>query len=212
MDFSELQIALSTTLPVPVTDPNFVAIMPSVINDAEGRIYKDMDFLATNEVDSTSRSFAIGNREVSVPDLMVIVQKVGFISGGRTTILREIDIDVLDVLWPDRTTTGTVQYWARKDDDVIAVAAAPASADQVEFTGRVRPAPMSDSNQNTYIGDKHPELLMAACMVFLSGYQRNFGAQAEDPKMGLSWESVYQSRLKSSLNEEALRRGMGPRS
>lgn len=212
MNYDDLLIALAELIVVPPTDAKFTTIIPAMMNDAEGRIYKDMDFLANNEVDPTSRVFVVGNREVTLPDLMVIVQKVGFVSGGVTTVLREVSIDFIDLVWPSRATTGTVQYWARKDDDVIVVAPSPASADNVEFTGRVRPAPMSAANKNTYIGDKHPELLLAACMVFLSGYQKNFSAQSEDPKMALSWEAVYQSRKASSLAEEALRRGQDPRS
>ena len=39
---------------------------------------------------------------------------------------------------------------------------------------------------------RYPELLLCACMVFASGYQRDFGAQAEDPQKAVSWEIAVQ--------------------
>jgi hypothetical protein len=47
---------------------------------------------------------------------------------------------------------------------------------------------------------------MAASMVFASGYMRNFGSQADDPRMSQSWESQYQLLKASAQTEQARQR------
>jgi hypothetical protein len=70
--------------------------------------------------------------------------------------------------------------------------------------------PISVTNPTTYLSDNHPELLVIATMVFMSGYQRDFSAQGADSERATSWEGQYQKLLKSSLEEEARRKGEGP--
>lgn len=210
INYSQLQARLSKLLVVPETDAGFVAILPQIIDYAEGRIYKDMDFLATAALD-TSRSFAIGNREVDYPSLMIAVESVSVISAGTRTPLREVSLEFLNAIWPTVATTGTVSWWARVDGTKIAVAATPAAASTVEFYGKKRPAAMSSTTTTTYIGTNHSELLVTACMIFASGYQKNFGSQSDDPKMAMSWEQQYTKLLQSSLADEARRKGMGGR-
>lgn len=53
------------------------------------------------------------------------------------------------------------------------------------------------------------DLFVAAAMVFMSGYQKNFGAQADDPKMAMSWETQYQALLRGAMDEEARKKGEG---
>jgi hypothetical protein len=48
------------------------------------------------------------------------------------------------------------------------------------------------------------DMLIAASMIFISQYQRNFiGANANDPQMGSSWEQTYKTLLASASLEEA---------
>ena len=46
------------------------------------------------------------------------------------------------------------------------------------------------------------DLLIAASMVWVTGYQRNFGAQGNDPQYASSWEGQYQIAFKSANVEE----------
>lgn len=75
----------------------------------------------------------------------------------------------------------------------------------VEVIGTQRPTPLSATNTTTFLSTNLPDLFIAASMVFASGYQKNFGAQADDPKMGASWENQYQL-LKASANVEEFRK------
>ena len=60
------------------------------------------------------------------------------------------------------------------------------------------------SNTTTILTTYVPDLFMAASMVFASGYMRNFGSQADDPRMSQSWENQYQL-LKASAQTELAR-------
>jgi len=40
-------------------------------------------------------------------------------------------------------------------------------------------------------------------MIYVSGYQRNFGATAaNDPQMPVSWETIYMTAMKGAAGEE----------
>jgi hypothetical protein len=41
-----------------------------------------------------------------------------------------------------------------------------------------------------------------ASMIFISGYQRNFGRQSDDPQMAQSYETQYMTLLKGATVEE----------
>jgi hypothetical protein len=81
----------------------------------------------------------------------------------------------------------------------------PDSAYSVEVYGTFRPTPLSQQNPNTFLTTYLYDLFMAASMVFISGWMRNFGSQASDPQMGMSWETQY-GTLKASANLEELRK------
>ena len=49
-------------------------------------------------------------------------------------------------------------------------------------------------------------MLLAGVAVFMAGYQRDFRAQSEDPRLAVSWETAFQTLLKSAAVEEARRR------
>jgi hypothetical protein len=44
--------------------------------------------------------------------------------------------------------------------------------------------------------------MIMASMIYVSGYQRNFGRQSDDPAMAQSYESQYQALLKGAIVEE----------
>ena len=58
--------ALAELMVMPSTDPNFVAIEPSIIDYAEQRIYRELDLLGTNITDSTA-TLTASNRNFTLP-------------------------------------------------------------------------------------------------------------------------------------------------
>ena len=74
----------------------------------------------------------------------------------------------------------------------------------VEVLGTFRPNPLGPNNPETFLSKTYPDLLLAACMIFASGYQRDFGSMADDPAKAMSWEATY-STLRTGVMLEAAR-------
>jgi len=62
---------------------------------------------------------------------------------------------------------------------------------------------LSATNPTTFISLYLPDVFIMASMIYVSGYQRNFGRQSDDPAMAQSYENQYQTLLKGAAVEEA---------
>ena len=201
-------------------DARFQAAFPQAINDAEGRIYKDIPFLATRQVNTSLATIGGSNAvslstlspAVAIPEMFSLL-----VSGARVTFDRT-QFDTLLTVYPNPTTTVVPssldfqpRYWCLQDDHTIVYAPTADQAYTVELVGLFQQTTMSATQSTSYIGNTYPELLMAAVMVFMNGgYKQNFGAMVEDPKAAMAWEIVYQSRLASAKLDELRRRGLAP--
>jgi len=202
----------------PSSDTNFNNILSAIINDAEQRIYREVDFLNDRTVDSTL-PVTISSRNFTIPSEIIVVQSVALVvpsgdapsAGNRVSLLR-VSVDALNALWPQEAVTSPpVQneaYYAMLSNTQMLIAPTPDQAYTAEVTGVFRPAPMSATNPTTYLGTNFPDLFLNASMVFAMGYQRDYGQASDDPKAAMFWEQKYQISLKSTLDEEARRRGL----
>jgi hypothetical protein len=190
-------------------DANYVTVLPSIIDYAEGRIYRDLDLLSAVVRDSTA-SLSTDNRNFTLPTpatgRFTIVSGINLMSAGvRVAQLEPVSLEFLDAAWPSESGAVGVlpQYFAMLTDQTIVVAPSPKTAYTVEVIGHIRPTALSAANTTTFLTTYMPELFLAASMIFASAYQKNFGAQADDPKMAVSWESQYQTLVAVADREEA---------
>lgn len=214
--YASLSSALALMLEIDETDPNFGAMLPNAIIYTEQRLNRDLDTLNKVKRDSSS-SLTPSNRTFSLPTSLgnfrtvksvnVITPAGTAAAAGTRNPLRPVSQDVVDTLYPeDALHTGLPVHYAQLDNNTIIVGPAPDAAYVVEVRGTIQPTPLSAANTSTYLSTTYPDLYFAACMIFGAGYKRNFGAQSEDPKMALSWESTYQSLLPSAVAEEGRRK------
>lgn len=219
MTYDQLNTYLQTLLVDQAPSADYTAILPSAIQYAENRIYREMNFLATRVANTTGVTVS-GTRSFTIPtspSTIIIVEGVAIITPagqtnprlGKRVWLEPISRDALDMTWPTESQTGLPDSYAMKTDAVIDFKPTPDGAYTVELLGIFRPTPMSSGQQTSYIGQVYPDLLIAACMIYLSGYQRDFGAQTADPQMAVSWESQYGIEFKSAFDEEQRRKGAG---
>lgn len=234
MTYASYVTSLTTLMVTTPADANFVAILPSIIEDAEQRVYRELDLLAT-AVSDVSGSLTANSRDFALPNVngtFVVVSAINIIvpatrvtqngsdritqssttrvvSGGASTNervpLTPMTREFLDLCWPSRYSAAQPQQFARIDQNNVVVGPWPDYAYQVEVVGTIRPTPLSASNTTTFLTTYLPDLFLAASMVLASGYQKNFGSQADDPKMAQSWESHYQT-LKASAQQEEFRK------
>lgn len=97
----------------------------------------------------------------------------------------------------------TPLYWCPNDEVSALIAPVSDIPLQAEIVGTMRLIPLSSSNTSNFLSTYLSDLYLAAVMIFMSGYQRDFGQQSDDPKLAVSWEAQYQVLLRSAEIEEA---------
>lgn len=226
MNYTQIVTALSTITNIPSDNADFVAILPSTFAYADGRIYRELDMLTANVRDASASTVA-SNRNFNLPTTVgtfLIVDGINVITpaatapdSGTRRPLTPVSRDFLDVVWPSTTGATVPQYFAYISQNTqlspaqtqVIFGPWPDAAYRVEVVGKIQPAVLAADNANTYLTDNLSDLYIAACMVFLSGYLRNYGSQADDPKMSQSWETQYQSLRESAATFEARKRWAG---
>jgi len=151
-----------------------------------------------------------------LPSTCIIIEGIAAITpisatpetGDRNYIDRS-SLDFIDFMYPNASTVlGVPKFWGPKTDSLIVFGPTPDVAYPVEVTGIFRPDPISQTNTSTYISLNYPQLLMTAVAISWTGYQRDFGAQSEDPKLALSWKVEFDSLIADAVSEEKRRRGL----
>lgn len=192
------------------TDVNFQAILPAMIDYAELRIYQDLDLLST-VTPQLGFSLATGNRNLTIPiQNFITLQQINVLtpagssdpnSSSRNPCL-PVTKEFLDMVYGSSAITGLPRKFAMISQNTLAFGPWPDMAYSLEIVGTVRPASLSSGNTSTFISTYLPDLMIMASMVYISLFQRNFLATANDPQMPGSYESQYMSLMKISAVEE----------
>jgi hypothetical protein len=212
LTYSSYVQQIATLAVVPVTDPNYTIIIPSMIDYAELRMQRDLDFLST-QISTSAYTFTSGNNQLTLPTSQFIVpQTFEVIDGsGNSTPLLAVGKEFIQNVYGSGSTTGLPQYFAVYGGDAattgntsqyMIVGPTPNSGYTVRLTGTVRSAPLSATNTTTFISTYLPDLFIFASMIYISAYQRNFGRLNDDPAMAQTYESQYQALKASALIEE----------
>jgi len=190
-------------------DNNFAGIMPGIIDYAEGRLWRELDLPVVSIVD-TSITCSSGVRTVSLSTAQgepLVIQSLnlltsaGALSSNATRVpLIPTSRAVVDAIYPSATSSncGQPEFFYRVGNTQVILGPTPDQAYGTELMATIRPAPLSAANSSTWLSQNLPELMIAAGMIFASGYMRNFGSQSDDPKMAQSWESQYSNLMKSA--------------
>lgn len=211
--YSTYTTALAELMVTASTDANFTAILPSIIDYAEQRIYRELDLLdttitVTSTLAASARTLTLPSASgtfITVQYINVITPSSADTATGTRVPLVPVSRESVDMFWPNASSyTGTPQMFAMQTSSVAVFGPSPNSSYPVEIVGTIRPTALSSSNSSTLLTTYLPDLFMAASMVFASGYMRDFGAQADNPQMSQSWESQYQL-LKASADAEQAR-------
>jgi hypothetical protein len=204
-DISELTAIASTNV-------DLLAALPMVIDDAEQRLYRELDLLNTRTTDDTG-SLTAGSKNFTLPSTngtFLVLERVNVVTpAGATTgngtlnPLLPVSKETIDYLWPSVNGSGIPTLFSPRTQTDITVGPYPDQSYNIEIFGTIRPAPLSSTNITTLLTAYFPDLFMAASMVFMAGYMKNYGAAADDPGQAGSWESHYQKLLQSAAVEEA---------
>jgi hypothetical protein len=236
MTYDEIIKNLQTLLEIPLNqeDENFKRIIPLMLAYAENRIIRELDFLAATT--STMGTLIANNREITLPATLVILRQMSVLTPTgypwqnffTRRPLERISPEALDLFGTEISmspgvppsavllTRGIPIQYAIIGNGAAALSytvrlwPTPDQPYPVEFLGVIRPPSLSPTNIETVLSMIYPDLLCAACMVFASGYQRDFGAMADDPQKAMTWEAMYTTLRAGAMLEIARQKGEGP--
>lgn len=210
-NYTQYVANLANTLVVPSTDPNYTQELPNIIDDAEQRIYRELDLLTTIIRDQTG-TLTANSRNFTFPQHMIVCESLNYFTpSGSTTNrlpLTPTTREFIDQVYGNEASTSTSDvpsYYAMITDQTIIVGPSPGSAYTMEVVGTIRPQPLSATNTTTYLTTYLPDLFFAASIVFGYGYLQNFGAMTDNPQAAVAWEGHY-TALRDSANVEELRK------
>lgn len=204
MNFAEFVARLANTAVFDPTDPDFLAMVPQAIEHAELRCARDLDPIVARA--RWPGVLAPGASSFVVPAECVAVRAVWLSVGGAWRRLDRRGVEFLR-LYSGDGVAGVPRYWGTLDGVTVDLAPGWAAGGAVEIDYTRRLNGMSEAVPETWLGTWVPDLLFAAAMVFVAGYQKDFGAQAAD---GVSWEALYRTALESAVVEERRRKADGP--
>ena len=207
-------------------DAPLQAVVPQMLNYAELRISRDMDFLSSQS--SNTYTLTAGQQVFSVPfsDFFTLqtfeIQQPG---GGPTCPLIPVSKEFIQNCFGSLSTAGLPKYVALYGDNFgdnqdtynnLLFGPAPGYGFTLRVTGTARTPSLytyatsgiADTNY-TYISNYLPDLLVMASMIFITMYQRNFGNASDDPQMGMTYEKQYQALRLGAIPEENRRKQQG---
>lgn len=202
--------SLANMLVIPPANTNYLLFLPNVIDDAEQRIYRELDLLSTI-VRDTSGTLTANDRNFTFPQHIVVSESINvFTPVGSTTNRHQLipaSREWMDAVYPDNTfdcdcATTVPRYYAMITDQTIIVGPPPSEAYTVEVVGTIRPQALSATNQTTYLTLYLPDLFLAEALVFGYGYLKDFGAATDDPRSSAGWDKHYQDLWQSANVEE----------
>ena len=208
---------LANLIVVPVTDPAYLAALPNIIDDAEQRLYRELDLLATRV--TATGTLILNNRNFSLPTgngTFVVVEQFNVITpegqtdpdAGTRNALNPCSKEYLDAIWNSVAGADVPTLFAPINQTDWIVGPWPDASYTIEVVGTIRPDPLSASNQTTFLSTYLPDLFLTAALVFAAGYQLNFSAAGDNPQSGVTWETHY-AKLFASAQVEEIRKKFG---
>jgi hypothetical protein len=187
------------------TDPNYTSIIPSMIDYAELRMQRDIDFL--NVSDTLPFTCTANNQELSLGAgyPFVTIQNIGVLdpATGFYAQCTPVTKEYLYAVYPLGSTTGVPKFFAPFNDNLMLLGPIPDQSYAANVTGTVRFPSLSATNPTTFISTYLPDVFIMASMIYMSAYQRNFSKLSDDPQMAVTYESQYQALLRGAIMDEA---------
>ena len=164
----------------------FLASIPKMVNKAELRLTKDLDDYGL--VSNTSVAVSSGKNIVSLPQGTRILKNFNIVSNGTKINLLQRTDEFINDYWPVSASTGTPEYYARRDNTTIIVAPTPVSTISGQVVHISRPVTLASVTPNNYFSDFCYDALYNASMVEALLYMKNY-----EPM------SIYETRYKEAL-------------
>lgn len=150
----------------------FLSYIPKMVNRAEERLTRDLDDYGL--VTYTSVAVSSGNNNITLPSGTRIVKNFNIVSDGtRINLLQRTDEYIRDY-WPVSASTGTPEYYARRNNTTVLIAPTPSSTVNGEVVYVSRPVTLASATPTNYFSDYCYDALFNASMVEAMVFMKNF--------------------------------------
>ncbi len=144
LTYNTFTTSLANLIVVPLTDPAFVQALPNIIDDAEQRLYRELDLLSTRV--TATAPFSVGDRRFTLPTAngtFVVVEQFNVITPdgqtnpdlGTRNPLNPASKEYLDAIWSSATGAGVPSLFAPINQQSWIVGPWPDAAYTVEAVG-----------------------------------------------------------------------------
>jgi hypothetical protein len=201
--YSTFLTDLSTYAEIATNDSNLIAVLPTIIAQAELQCYRDLDLLTAYAVD-TSGTTTPNSRNFTLPTAVgrfIVVEQFMTVTGGVRAPCAPASVATINTLWPSNTaasSASTPTLFSRLNDTTLLLGPSPGSALATEVRGTVRPTPLSASNTTSWLSLYAYDLFFAAAMASMTAYMREWNMQPD----GTNWDTRYAKLLPMAQVEE----------
>ena len=198
MNYSELVTNIrnytdvdSNVLTEPVVDTFILMTENRILREVDLDVFKKE---VTGNLTPTNRFLSTPADILTHRYLMVRDQE------GNQVFLEFRDTSFMKEYWADSTQTGLPKYYSVWDQNTFYVAPTPNSNYDAQLGYIYKPAPISASNPNTWIGDNIPEALLYGCLVQAYSYTKG------PPDMMAYFDQSYKQAIQGIGIEQQGRR------
>jgi hypothetical protein len=210
-------------------DPALQGAIPSMLNYAELRIQRDLDLLSSQT--SNTYTLTAGQNVFPLPvNDFFTVQTLEIVQSSSATVVNSFPLlpvskEMIQNCYGGVSSAGQPMYYAMYGDTFggnqdtntnILLGPAPNFGYSLRVTGTTREPSLYQNavtgiadTAYTYISQWYPDLLIMASMIYVSAFQRNWSATADDTPMAMSYEKQYQALRLGAVPEESRRKQQG---
>jgi len=165
---------------------DFASAIPKFVNRAELRLTTDLDDYGL--VTYTSVAVSSGKNTIILPSGTRIIKNVNINNAGTKINLVQRTDEFINDYWSVSASTGTPEYYARRNNTTILIAPTPVSTVDGIVAHISRPVTLSSASDTNYFSDFCYNALYNASMIEALLFMKNYEAI-----------SVYESRYKEDV-------------
>ena len=152
----------------------FLNYIPKMIYRTEERLTRDLDDYGL--VAYTSVAMAAGNNQVTLPSGTRIIKNINITANSTKINLLQRTDEYINDYWNVSASTGTPQYYARRNNVTVLIAPTPVSTFNGEVVHISRPTTLTSATNTNYFTDYCYDALFNGSMVEAMIFNKNYTA------------------------------------
>lgn len=177
-------------------DQPFIAQIPRFIALAENRIATEVRGLGY--VRYVTGTFTPNESVMAKPARWRETCSLFYLREGKTVFLKQRGYSYVRAYWPDKTLTGSPNYYCDYDYEHLLIAPTPDEAYSFELAFFERPLPLSEDNQINWTTQYAPQLLIYAALIEAQPFLKR-------PERIAEFQGLF-DRAAAAVSNEAQRR------